>query len=217
MEKYFDKNDLELIHCNKIGNQATFGKQIEILANQNDAEIVYFCEDDYFYLPNKFRAMIKFIKEKDVDFITPYDTIEYYNLKLHDYPSHVRICGNLHWRTVASTTCTFMTKRTTLLKVKKILHLYTKHKLLDLGIFLCLTKKNLFKPVKVFNTIKSQRFRARMYINVWRYGFKQILFGKKYQLWEPIPSIATHLQKTRIAPVINWPELYEKEIKELFG
>src|SRR3954451_13708426 len=50
--RHFDEGDLTLIALPGIGNQATFGKQIEILLEQNDSEFIYFAEDDYVYLPN---------------------------------------------------------------------------------------------------------------------------------------------------------------------
>ena len=52
--KYFSREDLSLIRLPGIGNQATFGKQIDILLQQTDSNLVYFAEDDYVYLPDQF-------------------------------------------------------------------------------------------------------------------------------------------------------------------
>jgi len=53
------------------GNRATFAKQIEILLEHDDAEVVYFAEDDYFYLPGQFQEMLEFLTaHDDVDFVS---------------------------------------------------------------------------------------------------------------------------------------------------
>ena len=61
--KYFDKQDLELIHLPKAGNRATFGQQIKILSEQTDSELVYFAEDDYFFFPNQFEIWLNSKKQ----------------------------------------------------------------------------------------------------------------------------------------------------------
>ena len=50
--------DLVLVPLPGIGNGPTYLRQIDILSAQNDAELVYFAEDDYFYLPGKFANMV---------------------------------------------------------------------------------------------------------------------------------------------------------------
>ncbi len=78
-QRYFEKEDLEIIRLKGIGNQATFKLQLEILLKQSYSEIVYFAEDDYFYFPKQFEKMIHFLKRNgDVDFVTPYDHLDYY-------------------------------------------------------------------------------------------------------------------------------------------
>src|SRR5437899_10104486 len=61
--KYFNEQELELIRLDGIGNARTFWKQIDILSRQETSEYVYFAEDDYFYLPGQFPAMLTFLKE----------------------------------------------------------------------------------------------------------------------------------------------------------
>jgi hypothetical protein len=41
---------LEIIQFPSVGNYATFIEQIRVLLTQNESELVYFAEDDYFYL-----------------------------------------------------------------------------------------------------------------------------------------------------------------------
>ncbi|GAG88924.1 unnamed protein product, partial [marine sediment metagenome] len=57
-KEYFNEKDLEIIKPHGIGNQATFDLQLEALLKQNNSEFVYFAEDDYFFLPIKFKKML---------------------------------------------------------------------------------------------------------------------------------------------------------------
>ena len=92
---------MEIIKLKGIGNQATFKLQLDILLEQNYSEIVYFAEDDYFYFPNQFEKMINFLKKNiDVDFVTPYDHLDYYVLPLHDYKSILKNYSNKQWKKV---------------------------------------------------------------------------------------------------------------------
>ncbi len=74
---------------------------------------------------------------------------------------------------------------------------------------------------KVFNFFKIIRYRVQnpnvynYFFRAWRYHWKQILFGKKWKLWSPIPSIATHLEKNHLAPTIDWKKKFKEEIKNL--
>src|SRR5438105_9259866 len=49
--KYIDPDDLVLCGLDRVGNRATFSKQIDILVEQQDADLVYFAEDHHFCLP----------------------------------------------------------------------------------------------------------------------------------------------------------------------
>ena len=39
------------------------------------------------------------------------------------------------------------------------------------------------------------------------YNATQILFGRRYKLWQPIPSIATHMENISLAPIIDWDQV----------
>ncbi len=70
--KYFPPDDVVLMPLAGAGNQATFGKQIDILLQQTDSEFVYFAEDDYVYLPDQFSGMLDFLRAyRDADFVSP--------------------------------------------------------------------------------------------------------------------------------------------------
>jgi len=202
-------DELEILHFQGIGNHATFIEQIKILLNQSESELVYFAEDDYLY-DKGFDEMIELIKRrKDVDFVTPYDHPDYYQdrpdpkkprflVGLHNYKSRI-IFEKRHWRTVASTCCTFLTTKTVLKKTAKYLKLYPK--LGDYGMWLALTKMGLRAAL-----VRRPRLVAKIYAS----ALKQMLVGRAYNLWAPIPSIATHMVGLYLAPGVDWTSLIKR-------
>ncbi|MFX1500547.1 MAG: glycosyltransferase family 2 protein, partial [Promethearchaeota archaeon] len=97
-KKVFDEKNLKIIELNGIGNRRTFELQFDILVNQEDAELVYFAEDDYFYLPYNFKEMLNLIKKnKDIDIISPYDHPDYYIYDIHDYKKSIKVLGDRKW------------------------------------------------------------------------------------------------------------------------
>jgi hypothetical protein len=40
--------------------------------------------------------------------------------------------------------------------------------------------------------------------------WRQILFGRKRQLWIPVPGIATHLDSKALSPNVDWRALMEQ-------
>ena len=53
-----------------------------------------------------------------------------------------------------------------------------------------------------------------MIARAWLHCWKQILFGKRWKLWVPTPSIGTHMEKAFLAPSIDWQNEFEK-VKEI--
>lgn len=230
--KYFKMEDLEIINLNRAGEIGSIRIAFDILLEQNYSNIIFMAEDDYFYISNQFEKMIQFINNPNVDFITPYDHIDYYTRRFHDYPSYLRIFGGTHWRTVSTTCNTFLTTKNALSKTRDLfLRSYSaqphfdrfKNKILrrifrdfferstDADVWLSLTKINLFRPFRILKYRFQYQGPYIIYFKAWRYNWKQILTGKKWKLWCPIPSIATHMEKNVLAPTINWYDLFKKQ------
>ena len=210
-EKYFDAADLVLLPLSGVGNQATFGKQIDILLEQKDSELVYFAEDDYFYLPDQFSRMIDFLRaHEDVHFVTPYDHPDCYREMIHHHPKWVRVYGGHHWRTAASTCLTFLTRRESLRRHMATFKTYCwrNH---DCSLWLSLTKKSLFNPVQFFRLVRHEAHFAKMIAKAWLYNWPQIFFGPRTRLWVPIPAIATHLNISGLSPTVDWVTLMKQE------
>jgi hypothetical protein len=202
--RYFDAHDLVLIPLQGVGNQRTFMKQIDILLGQEDSDFVYFAEDDYFYLPGQFRCMIDFlVAHEDVHFASPYDHLDCYTLELHRQPKWLKVHGGRHWRTAASTCLTFLTRRGTLRKTQAIFRGY-KRRSFDCSMWLSLTKRRVFNPFFLCRQLVREPFFCKIILKSWLYSWRQILFGRKWALWVPIPGIATHLDSHALSPTIDW-------------
>lgn len=210
-KKYFEEKDLELINLKGVGNLGTFGMQVDLLLDQKYSNVIYFAEDDYFYLPNQFEEMIKFlINNDDVDFVSPFDHIDYYKYNFHNYKSEIKFSDRKHWKNVATTCLTFLTTKKTLEQTQDIFKTYTKGNY-DTSIWASLTKYNIFNPIKLAKYTKKPYFIA-VFLKSWRYSFIQHIFGKKWTLWVPIPTIATHMEKEDVSPTFNWLDIIYRKL-----
>ncbi len=203
-QKHFDAKDLVLIPLPGVGNKATFGKQIDILLEQTDSDLVYFAEDDYFYLPDQFSKMTRFLRgNDDADFVTPFDHLDYYTLAFHQHPKQVKVHSGHHWTTVASTCLTFLAKKESLRRHERMFRSYCGRNW-DSSLWLSLTKYSAFNPIRALRFARAQKVFAPVYAKTWFFGWAQLLFGKRARLWVSTPAIATHLDKNSLAPNIDW-------------
>jgi hypothetical protein len=209
-KRYFEDHELVLVPLDGVGNQRTFSKQIELLCTQTYSEIVYFAEDDYLYLPGQFSSMINFLLEhEDVDFVSPYDHPDCYTLDLHRQPKWLKVHGGRHWRTAASTCLTFLTKQQTLRKVEAIFRSYERRNF-DCSLWLSLTKRRVFNPWFFARQLIQAPPIFKIILKSWIYCWRQILFGRTWRLWIPVPGIATHLDSKGLSPNVDWRALMEQ-------
>ena len=212
--RYVDADDLVIVRLDRAGNRATFAKQIEILLEQGDADVVYFAEDDYFYLPGQFQEILEFlIAHDDVDFVSPHDHPDCYRLDLHRGPKWLRTYGSHHWRTAASTCLTFLTRKDTLARHESVVRSYARGND-DCAMWLSLTKRRVFNPVAPIRYLLQGLFYWKILVKAWLYGWRQILFGRRRHLWVPVPGIATHLDATGLGPNVDWIALMQQRITE---
>jgi hypothetical protein len=211
--RYFCASDLVFIPLAQVGNVATFERQVDILLEQTDSEFVYFAEDDYFYLPEGFSSMIDFLSaHKDADFISPYDHLDCYTMDLHHLPKLLKVRGARHWRTEASTCLTFLTCKETLRKTQSVFRKYRRTSL-DCSIWLSLSKQRVFDLFFVARNLIQNPFFSKIIVKSWLYCWRQILFGKKWKLWVPVPGLATHLDRNALSPGVDWRALMEQAMQ----
>jgi len=208
-QKHFSSEDLILLPLGGEGNHATFSRQIDILLQQNESRFIYFAEDDYFYHSGQFREMLEFLKDNpDVDFISPYDHPDCYNLKLHQQPRWIRPYKNRHWRTAGSTCLTFLSTKEALASCEKVFRSYAYGND-DCALWLSLTKMRIFNMSLPISFIFRGQFYWKIFTKAWFYCWTQILFGRRKRLWVPVPAIATHLDKNALSPCTSWTELMQ--------
>jgi hypothetical protein len=213
--KYFEAEDLVLVRLPGVGNLATFAKQIEILLAQTDSDLVYFAEDDYFYLPNAFSRMAEFLRaNSDVDFISPYDHLDCYTLEIHRRPKWIRIHAGHHWRTAASTCLTFLTRKQNLVSNEANFRSYCRRNY-DCSLWLSMTKFSIFDPVQTLRFAVQRPMLAKIIAKAWFYGWAQILFGRRANLWVPVPGFATHLDTRALSPTIDWSTLMNQQAERI--
>lgn len=200
----FDVSDLEFIRLPGIGNLSTFSRQIDLLLGQKDAEAVYFAEDDYFYLPGQFEQMLDFLHSfPDADFVSAYDHPDVYHVPLHQGAQQIRLHRGRHWRTCGSTCLTFLSTRRTLAASQRAFRTYARRNL-DVSIWLALTKQVVVNPARILRSARKCPALTGYVAMSWLRCWPQILFGRRRKLWTPIPAIATHMEKERLAPGIDW-------------
>jgi hypothetical protein len=201
----FHSSELEIIALDKIGNLATFSLQIDLLSNQTEAPFVYFAEDDYFYLPDALEKMVSFMRcNKDVDFVTPYDHPDSYYTSSRFERHLVRPFGDRYWRTASSTCLTFLTSRQALLRTRSTFKTYSRGNW-DCPVWLSLTQKyELANPCVHWQSL----FRFAIWGQAIRWGYRALLFGRRYRLWVPLPALATHMESPCLSPLVDWQSLF---------
>jgi hypothetical protein len=208
-ETYLKDFEYELISLNGVGNAGTFGMQMDLLLNQQFSENIYFAEDDYFYLDNAFAEMMTFFINNSADFLTPYDHLDSYERKFHDYKNKIVFSGKQHWRTIGTTTMTFLTTKEILKNTKEVFKTYTKNNF-DASLWLSLTKHNVLNPFTMIAGSIRNYEEYKIYFKAFYFSFLQIIFGAKYKLWQPIPSLAVHMDSLHLAPGIDWKKKFNE-------
>ena len=205
-----DGVDYERISTPSIGNCGTYAEQYRrCLPYLQSAEYFYFSEDDYIYKKEAFHAMMDFIQNSDVDFVTPLDHPDRYS---HIVPEcvrvEVRVSDYCHWREVGTTCCTFMTKKDVFMKASYGLLSYANGAG-DGGMWLYLTRDSVFKLSSTIGAMinylmgrrKTKEGLEFCVLAAWRFHKYKLLFGRKYRLWGPCPSLAVHLCKPSLPPL----------------
>lgn len=209
--RYFSEEELIICKLDGVGNLATFSMQVDLLSNQTEAQLIYFAEDDYVYLPNALVEMVEFARNNDsVDFVTAYDHSGNYDLPLAGERHWIKPFGARHWRTSTATCLTFLAKREALLSTRALFKTYLRRNE-DGSIWMATTQKlGLFN----FRVYGRTVVMFKLWLKAWFWGSRQILFGRARRLWGPLPSLATHLESTCLAPVIDWEAEFHRVERE---
>jgi len=221
IRRVWGSEDLILLRFPGVSMSVTLGEAARILREQNDAEIVYFSDDDYFYLPGQFRLAVDFLKQNpDADFVAPYESSDFYTADLHNMRFEKKEYGGKEWISCISTTHTFLTRRSVLIEIRRLyLDMFRSWWCrgnkgpFDLAFWMALTKKRVFNPVKFIQWSLTRRwFWAGSILIAWNDCWRQILFSRRYTLWSPHPAIGTHMMAGLESPGIDWQKEFQRQI-----
>jgi hypothetical protein len=211
----FAPEDLVLVRYPGVGPGITLREQFRILVEQTDADIVHFSEDDYFYLPGQMETGVNFIRQNpDADFVGPYESHDFYEIDLHDMNFETREFAGKKWSSCISVTHTFLARRTSLLECRDLfdrLFAASQGKTVpDLAMWMALTKKRVFNPVKFVRwTLTHRWFWAGSMALSWYHCWRQLLFGRRYKLWSPHPCLANHMVAGLEATGVDWRKEFQ--------
>ncbi len=204
----FDNNDIIFLETGGIGNNKTFELQINWLLNQRYSDNVYFAEDDYLYTPECFVDILDFFNNFSykIDFLTPYDHPDYEELTIHNLFGNGPAIdfNNTLWTQRISTTCTFLTSKSVLKRAYKIFQLYPK--IGDFGVWIILTKPRLLYDPKVYlsSFIKCELLVIWVLVKTLIYKTISRIYKKRFNLYSPNISRATHAEKKYLAKNVEW-------------
>lgn len=215
VESVFPNFTKEIIPLGGEGNGATFDRQIDILSAQTEAELVYFAEDDYLYLPGGLEIAVNFFRQHpDVDFLTLFDHHDHYTKYVHGASKTYATEGGRTWRSIASTCLTFMGRRQSLAETADVFRTFGR-KNSDLGLWLALTKKRIFNPWSYVRGLGDGTFIPVSQCFSWWFAGGQVLFGKRRVLVAPVPTLATHMEASGVAPNVDWEGIFAPKLAAL--
>lgn len=215
----FNEHELIIYNDSNIGNEGTFLLQLEWLCKQKYSTNIYFAEDDYLYVPYAFSEVLSkfnYLTDK-VDFLTLYDSPDYYNLPWHVAEDNILPLEYCSFIKRYSTTASFLTTQKILIENIHYFKVYRTHRTLIVVWFLLLRRFNVKPIIKSF--VKSQSDRAivfYLFAKVLRSPYLLItsIFKNKLSLYSVSPSVATHMEKDYLSQDIDWDEIinmYEKK------
>jgi hypothetical protein len=212
LKSIFPETPMEVIPLGGEGNGATFIRQVEILSAQTDADLVYFAEDDYLYLPRSLERTVDFMRRHpEADFATPYDHADFHTKYVHQFRGPEIFEDGRRWRTVTSTCLTFIARREAVAECAAVFKTYLKNS--DFGLWMALTKKRVCNPWSWIRSLGDGLYFPASHALAWRYAWRQILFGKRRTLWSPEPALITHMENSGLAPGVDWEKIFGARAK----
>lgn len=187
-EKFKSNFDIEIIELKtRNGNIKTFLMQIRLLKEAN-SDYIFFLEDDYFFLKNSIPKILDFMNKFKIDFVTPFYSKDYDNLKIHNYHKQKIFYKNLQWAKVASTTLTFIANKKSFKKNMSIFETF-KYNNYDSSIWLSITK--LRPKIKLLDFFQKKILKIFTKLFLFQY------FSNKnsFNLYVPCKSFSTHIDQ----------------------
>jgi hypothetical protein len=157
----------EIIELDKAGNKGTWYAQIDIAKLLNSESYVYFAEDDYYYLPNAGKRLMKALEK--YDFVTLCDHANYYEKPMVNKRKIIELIDDYHWKSCESSCLTFGTKVNL---VKKYENLFKKYGTFDHPLWMEIGEKRhlIFGPLPSLCThlVKGQLAPGIDWKSIWK-------------------------------------------------
>ena len=80
----------------------------------------------------------------------------------------------------------------------------------DACMWLSLTKHHVFNPYDLLTQPFIFPYRGASLAFAWLLNWRQIVFGRRYTIWVPIPSLATHMAAPFLAPFVDWQQEFQR-------
>ncbi len=216
-EIFGNTRQIKIVNAAKSGNANTLLKQIEILLEKDDSDVLMLAEDDYIYSGESLKILVDLLKAEKADFVTPYDHLDYYTLLIHKKNTPEIEFNQKLFKSVNSTCLTFLTTRDVLKASHSVFSTYLRNNS-DASIFWSLTKEHIFSPDSFLKfsleALRGNDLFLRLFVKAWIFSPVQNIFGKKYKILSPRPSLATHMDKESLSPGFNWEEIAFSLVKE---
>ncbi|WP_276482222.1 hypothetical protein [Paraflavitalea pollutisoli] len=205
IETLFAHQAYTAVRTDAIGNHRTFALQIDLLTQQQEAELVYFAEDDYLYAPHAMKKMVTLMRTgKKVDFATVFYSKDIVQHPIHDHRHSIQWNADTLWMSDSSTCLTFLTRKTTLLATKDLLLTYCRGNN-DCAIWLILTRTHIYNPFKYLRFALAQDKESWNILKMAvKYSFKYFFGLQRYRLWVAWPGIGTHLETPTVMEAPKW-------------
>ena len=191
-----EKFGLEIIRLDCFSGKKSFKKQYDYLS-KSEAKLVALLEDDYLLDEGALDCIFKYAENQNFrGYYTFFNSSDYYSHDLHDYKSEITYFSGDYWRTVASTTFTFICSPKTLRKNKVFFSTYLIGNF-DHNIWASQTKLGwwcLF--VSMFKKRNSNNIKRVIKFILLLISLSPLIVFRKEKLWVCIPGKGTHLETT---------------------
>jgi len=189
-----ERYDLEIVKVDCFSGPKSFKLQYDYLS-RSEAKLVAFLEDDYLLDSDALDSVFRYAESTQYkSYYTFFNSSDYYSHELHKYRSKINYFEGDYWRTVASTTFTFLCSPSTLKKNRVFFRTYSlgnfDHNVwasqTKLG-WWCLNASTLRKP-SANNLKRLLKFYLTLLL------LFPLVFSRRENLWVCMPGKGTHLE-----------------------
>ena len=238
----------ELVEFKRISGEtekSSWRMQCDEARTQEFSDIAGIVEDDYLWLPHSLRELWKLFRyDTNINFATPFDCVDTYSGAHKAHRPQLAFVDQLpFWKTIAWTTSTFFTRRTALVKYRRLFNKYRTYNkwiyMSDVALWTTLNHNQIFNPfffvrmafINPMDVLKwidmkmggrkikygFKYFTAHGWLMAWLLGSRWILFNRKDPIWSPTPGLAHHMNTNETSTGYNWNSLMSEAIRKESG